>query len=123
MPQTNQKKVLSISFLTVKVKLLFTIVSEVLIPVKGRQTEEALNALQDWQRVLDELVTVQDQDVLLVDNYMEIMSFFYTVKCKNKAKCLLDAVEMPLSLLHYHTLYLESSRMFFSNKDCVNQLK
>ena len=72
MPQTNQKKVLSISFLTVKVKLLFTIVSEVLIPVKGRQTEEALNALQDWQRVLYELVTVQDQDVLLVDNYMEI---------------------------------------------------
>ena len=46
--------------------------SEVLSPVKGRQTEEALNALQDWQRVLYELVTVQDQDVLLVDNYMEI---------------------------------------------------
>ena len=70
---TNKpKKVLSISFLTVKVKLVVTIVSEVLSPVKGRQTEEALNALQDWQRVLYELVTVQDQDVLLVDNYMEI---------------------------------------------------
>ena len=68
----TKKKVLFTSFLTVKVKLVVTIVSEVLIPVKGRQTEEALNALQDWQRVLYELVTVQDQDVLLVDNYMEI---------------------------------------------------
>ena len=48
--------------------------------------------------------------------------------CKNKAKCLLDAVETPLSLLHCHTLCfiglhhvvkleLESSRMFYCNKD------
>ena len=30
-----------------------------------------------------------------------------------KSKCLLDAIETPLSLLHCHTLYLESSRMFY----------
>ena len=37
----------------------------------------------------------------------------------NKAKCLLDAVETPLSLLHCHTLYLKSSRMFQCNKECI----
>ena len=49
----------------------------------------------------------------------------------NKAKCLLDAVETPLSLLHCHTLRfiglnhvvkLELSRiLFFCNKDYINQ--
>ena len=48
----------------------------------------------------------------------------------NKAKFLLDAVEIPLSLLHCHTLCLiglhhfvklELSRMFYCNKDCINQ--
>ena len=53
-------------------------------------------------------------------------------ECLNKAKCLSEAVETPLSLLHCHTLcliglhqvwnwnYLDSSRMSNCNKDCVN---
>ena len=39
----------------------------------------------------------------------------------NETKCLLDAVETPMSLLHCHTLHLESSRMFYCNRDYINQ--
>ena len=45
--------------------------------------------------------------------------------CKgwNKAKCLSDAVEIEtfLSLLRCHSLYQESSRMFYCDKDYINQ--
>ena len=50
--------------------------------------------------------------------------FMYTKgshQSRNKAKCLLDAVETALSLLHCHTLYL--SRIFYCNKDYINQWK
>ena len=77
-----------------------------------RKTEKIKNLSQVF---LCDTWNTSSQRKPMANNIMPEEIIFYLENLTfniNKAECLLDAVETPLSLLHCDSLYLESSRMF-----------